>query len=170
MTSHDIERRLVWERFHQSTVMPRYTPRGWFECDVCEVTKAGYMVEYEVKTSLSDLRNDSRKYDRLWGKCQVETKHQRMQRGDPAGPCRFYFVTAEGAAKAEHVPAWAGWIVARPARHGQFKCCVHVERAAPQLHRVKANARVIQDIWASCYYRYHSSQNSFREAELDYAI
>lgn len=43
----------------RSFVIPNYTPSGWFESDIFELTKSGYFREYEIKMSLSDFRADA---------------------------------------------------------------------------------------------------------------
>jgi len=61
ITARDIQRALILPRYRQSTVMPNYTPRGWWECDVFELTKAEMFVEYEIKLSRADFRADRNK-------------------------------------------------------------------------------------------------------------
>lgn len=53
----------LWKDLQSSRdlVMPNYTPKKWFECDVMAVTKAGYLEEYEIKLSASDFKADAKK-------------------------------------------------------------------------------------------------------------
>lgn len=41
--------------------IPRYTPCGWWECDLAYVTAAQYLVEYEVKLTRQDFLADAKK-------------------------------------------------------------------------------------------------------------
>ena len=64
MTARDIQRRLLFDLYRTSTVIPNYTPRRWWECDVWEITKAGYFREYEIKVSRADLLGDLKRPDK----------------------------------------------------------------------------------------------------------
>ncbi len=47
MNENQIIQRIMAERYRRSTVCPRYTPTRWWECDVFELTEAGFFREYE---------------------------------------------------------------------------------------------------------------------------
>ena len=159
MTSHQIERRIVQDHFARATVMPRFTPGQWFECDVAEVTDAGYLVEYEIKLSKSDFKADARKAERVryalrstgpWG----QTKHQRLAARDSKGPSRFYFVTPAGLLLPSQIPEWAGWMEATEIYHGRA-VSLSVMKAAPRLHGEKADSRIVEQMRIAAYYRFH---------------
>lgn len=131
----------IWHRYGPKSdiMVPRYTPLGWWECDVWRLTKAGYVDEYEIKLTASDFRADAKKdrrgmtYNqetRKWER-QEANKHQLLV-GDTHGPNRFWFVLP--AELVVDVPAWAG--VLRLHQHGRW---THIteERRAPKRHNRK---------------------------------
>ena len=65
MNAERITAAILRERWRKLR-LPRYTPKGWWECDVFELTTSGYFREYEIKTSLSDFRNDAKKFKSGW--------------------------------------------------------------------------------------------------------
>lgn len=68
MNENQIIQRIMAERYRRSTVCPRYTPTRWWECDVFELTEAGFFREYEVKISRGDFAAD-----------RLKETHQRYQ-------------------------------------------------------------------------------------------
>lgn len=159
MTELTIQRELYWQyRSASDLLMPNYTPRRWFECDVWRVTTAGLAVEYEVKLTLSDFRADGRKrtpsrgtvVDGRWVDVQQPTKHERLAKADPHGPSRFFYVVPEALADIE-VPTWAGLIVARPC--GANRAVLRTPRQAPKLHAHAADELSVQTARRNCYYR-----------------
>ena len=137
--------------------MPRYTPKDWFECDLFELTAAGYTVEYEIKISRSDFRADAakelRRYNWATGTHDVKHKHTKLADGT-CFPNRFYYAVPEGLIKLEEVPAWAGLIEFRPNRKvnptvAQDK----VVKSAPRLHERKADPALRTELYRTAYYR-----------------
>lgn len=145
----------------KATIMPRFTPSGWWECDVCEITRAGYMREYEIKMTRTDFKVDAEKAREVWNGSYsqphprpIEKKHDLLSAGDPRGPTMFYFVTPKGLLRPEEIPVWAGWIeVARS--HGSSYAYSHTLKPAPRLHKVKVKDGVGRDIRGACYGRLH---------------
>ncbi len=123
LTAWTIQKTLMRKRFHRSFVLPNYTSANWFECDVFEVTAAGYFVEYEVKLTLNDFKADAKKRRHSYGQATA-MKHSLLAAADPHGPSRFFFVTPPGLVAVEHresldpaavLPSWAGLIeIERP--------------------------------------------------------
>ena len=144
ITSTQIEQRLIFDHYARATVMPCFTPFKWFECDVAEITTAGYLVEYEIKVSRGDFKADARKADGCIYRpghpryVAPVTKHQRLAAHDPLGPTRFYFVTPAGLLTEAEIPPWAGWMEAREARGCFAGCVVNERRPATRLHGQKA--------------------------------
>lgn len=148
-------------RWRRSFCLPNYTPEGWFECDLFEVTAAGYFWEYEVKLTLSDFRRDREKRDWRGGR----TKHQRLGQGDERGPNRFWFVTPPNllfliprplSNFEAPLPPWAGLIEIRwPAFGGRWVVDRVVD--APQLHREKLKPRILEHARGVCYWRMHEA-------------
>lgn len=158
MTARDIIKCILRERYAKNFVMPNYTPAGWWECDAMEVTKAGYMVEYEVKISVSDfhadaLKNRDREFKPGLGLVRCDhKKHDLLAAGDARGPARFYFVAPKGLLTLDIIPAWAGLL--EVAQHGRW-IVSHEAKKAPQLHRVKIASSVVEHARGVCYWRMH---------------
>lgn len=157
MTSWDIKRALMADRYRRNFCLPNYTPTNWFECDVFELTKAGYFREYEIKISRSDFRADALKAKEKYGFTgkQIEvvertTKHERLARNDPAGPTRFWYVTPEKLLSLEEIPPWAGLISARAYGPGLI---LHTEKEAPSLHSQQADKFIREHSMGVCYWR-----------------
>ncbi len=162
ITEGDVARNLMYARYRRSFVLPRYTPRNWWEADVFELTASRYFREYEIKLTLADFRADAekRKEDR-WRRIGLptdkETKHQRIARGDPSGPTQFWFVAPMGVIPLEQVPDWAGLIemrmdpMTRPLRMHERQSIV-----APRLHRQRSDPKVEAHARSVLYYRLHT--------------
>lgn len=150
MTAKDIQRAIIRERYARNTTLPNYTPRNWFECDVFEVTAAGYFVEYEVKISKSDFRADAEKA-KGFDAFNLERKHDLLSVSDMRGPSRFYFVTPENLIAEQELPPWAGLIIAH---QGSRNVYLHTRRPAPQLHRIKLEDERFQSAMTTCYWRF----------------
>ncbi len=73
------------------------------EADWLEVTRSGYVYDYEIKVSRRDFKADFRK-----------RKHKRLKDGPSARrqiiPKLFYFVTPVGLVREHEVPDYAGLI------------------------------------------------------------
>jgi hypothetical protein len=147
------------DRYQRSFILPNYTPSGWFECDVFEITSAGFFREYEVKLTRSDFRADAEKVKVNWRRykdptAQDHRKHDMLKAGDARGPAQFWYVCPPGVLSPEIVPEWAGLIVARPIdRLHYFNCAVEVAKPAPRLHRSKLAAGVESHARGVCYWR-----------------
>lgn len=99
----------------RGTAMVHYTPSGWWECDVAHFSDAGYLTEYEVKTTRADFMRDSAKERRHGGALDGgalvrQNKHRAAAAGH--GPKRFWFVTPEGLIQPTEVPPFAGLLEA----------------------------------------------------------
>lgn len=159
----DLEACIFATRGLRSTVMPRFSPPHWWECDICEVTPSGYFREYELKTSRGDFFADAKKERTVYNPAMpcikeqdrpVENKHALLAAGDTRGPANFFFVTPEGLLKPEDLPPWAGLIEVW--HRGDISAAF--ERMiipAPRLHRTKAPDNLIRLINSSCYGRLH---------------
>lgn len=83
---------------------------GRWEADILEVTKAGYIYEYEVKVSRRDFKIDAEKAERHWYGTGRK-KYDVLRRGERVN--YFSFIVPEGLIQPEEVPEWAGLIYAR---------------------------------------------------------
>lgn len=88
---------------------------GLWEMDVMKITASGYVIEYEIKISKSDFKNDFKKTMDSWlmnnsqGYDKVKNnKHQQIIEGRRCN--RFYFVVPEGIVTPQEVPDHAGLI------------------------------------------------------------
>lgn len=169
LSEFDIQNSLfsrLFQSYHH--VIPNYTPLNWWECDLFAVSKDGYFVEYEIKTSAADFYKDSRKtrnFDRgllalnnpnINGE---KNKHDLLASKSTLGPSRFYFVMPEGVISSDEVPDWAG--IMRASKFGH-RTCVGVERKAPRLHREMVNEAVIHHIQKLFYYRFWNERRKDR--------
>lgn len=148
-------------RTHWSTsiCIQRFTPKGWWECDVFMMTKSNYFYEYEIKLSRQDFLKDKfkerKKYE--WGKSgtfNVSTlkKHNMLLNRDTKGPSVFYYVVPAGMIKMNEVPEYAGLIEIIQNDWGiSFSNAIK----APRLHSVKTDETVRDDIMRTCYFRMH---------------
>jgi hypothetical protein len=179
VTAKDIQRRLIADLHRRSFVLPNYTPHGWWECDVFELTKAGYFREYEVKCSRGDFFNDAKKVKRpgRWsGKPTPPTKHEWLNASAVQGPTQFWFVVpgelvqdvgVRGIVMAAEVPYWAGLIVATPNRSRQpWSVRLHHVKKAPRLHNQAPDARVAAHARGVTYWRF---LNFFLHSKYDYS-
>lgn len=160
MTARDIQRTLMRGRFAKSKVWPNYTPNGWFECDLIEITSAGYFIEYEIKISRADFRADFDKARPDWSKPyrfgmpqEMLNKHDRLNTDlTDATPRRFYFVVPEGMIDREHVPHYAGLITIKP---GRSRLDEYEVVRAPDRHRQKLPQAILEHARGICYWRWH---------------
>lgn len=120
-------------------LIPRYTPREWWECDLWRLTRAGYVDEFEIKISLADYRADTKKgrrdgvvFDstvRRYEPRPAVLKHELLATST-GGPNRFWFVTTPEVASKVEPPEYAGMLV----YEGGY---MFVDRNAPQRHSRK---------------------------------
>jgi len=148
---------IIYRQYSHSFCLPNYTPVGWWECDVFEVTSAGYFREYEVKLTHSDFVADKRKAMYSFGMNNLY-KHDLLQLGDNRGPSRFYYVTPSKLISTEEIPPWAGLI---ELSHGnglyRSKWIRHVVKKAPILHRRKIRQTIVDQAKEGIYHRYHEA-------------
>jgi hypothetical protein len=112
----------LWWKLHGASqlLIPRYTPRGWWECDLWRLTKSGYVEEYEIKLTVADFNQDAKKEEparerfnrqsRQWEPTPARNKHLILS-GTTEGPSRFYFVLPKEVLDRVQIPEWAGAIV-----------------------------------------------------------
>jgi len=174
MTTGEIEQALMAQiTLRSGLIVPHYTPPNWWECDVFELTRSGYGVEYEVKVSHADFLADSKKQRTRTrrkasasGAYLTETvtsnKHALLESHAEVGPSRFYYVAPAGLISRAELPAWAGLIEAT-AKTGMTdwegrklpdRIILDEAVKAPQLHRVKLNDRRLTHMFKTGYYRY----------------
>lgn len=114
---------MKWIKSHSyDIIIPNYYPDG-YEMDVLRIANnSNYLVEYEIKISLSDYKADFKK-----GTKYGYSKHEKLQYGKSL--CnRFYFVCPQNIIKS--VPAYAGLIY-----YLHENNTFQIKKAAPLLHK-----------------------------------
>lgn len=155
------------ERYRRSFVLNNYTPSDWWECDVFEITDAGYFREYEIKLSVGDFKADSKKekhgweYDHLTRKIttpRIGGKHEMLENGDHRGPSAFSFVIPEGLIPIESIPELAGLITAHwiPSHNAPWNVRLTIVRPPRRLHAQKITSKIEEHARGVCYYRMHN--------------
>ncbi len=165
MTELDIQRLLIRDRFRRAIVCPNYTPTGWFECDVFELTRSGYFREYEIKLTRQDFESDAGKMkskrtdvmdaDRRFIH-ETRVKHDELAAHSVCGPSQFWFVSPEGILYYEDMPVWAGLLIVNSQK------VITMIKKAPRLHGEKADVRIEPHVRGIFYWRF---QNLFLYAQ-----
>lgn len=170
MKASDINNGLYWLLSRQAyqIQIPSFTPIRWWESDHYAVTKAGYAVEFEIKTSVADFKADAKKQkdgramrdgqgyvrdDKGGFIYSSDNKHEQLAAKCIHGPSRFYFVCPEGVLQVRDMPEWAGLIWAFEKKFWRYPIC-HEQKPAPKLHRQKVDQSVLETIRNAMYYRY----------------
>lgn len=167
MTARDIQRKIISKRYAQSFTLQNYTPAKWFECDVFEITRTGYFVEYEIKISRGDFKADASKVKERskvvfesgraqWQTFKDKTKHQQLVERSEHGPSRFYFVVPVPALLLypDEIPEWAGVIyldTTEAKTWRNMRWIIH--KKAPLLHRNKVSESIETHARGVCYWR-----------------
>lgn len=163
MTAIEIEDMLVRERWRHGTTMPRYTPGQWWECDVAELTKAGYLREYEIKLSRQDFRADAHK--EAYFNHDRKNKHELLAQRSPVGPCQFWFVAPANVLPLSIIPEWAGLYEIRKDDRAWARPYLYEVRPAPRLHSTPAPQAVRDHMVGVAYYRFHRLASQHRRMQ-----
>lgn len=115
MTEKQIQNK-IWSNIpNGNCTLPNFTPFNWWECDLCNISKSGYLTEYEIKTSKSDYYADFKKRCSGWrgtkckGKIEGKNKHDLL-RDKNCLPKHFYFVVKDDMEGLDF-PEYCGIIV-----------------------------------------------------------
>lgn len=164
MTEREIQNEFARDRMRWALLLPNYTPGDWYECDLFAVTKAGYLVEHEIKLTVADFKADEKKgrTARRYAKPGlhnpiIESKHARLAERDTEGPSRFNYIVPKDLVKVEHVPEWAGLIYAeRLEATPYYRSHIRFveQKKAPRLHKEKVPEATIEHAKGVCYFRY----------------
>lgn len=171
LSAADIVSHLLVDRWRRNTCIPGWTPPSWWECDLFELTEAGYFREYEIKTSRGDFfadrrkkKDDSWKYqDGVRVDVPGDYKHDLLAAGCEKGPANFWYVAPEGLLAPADLPAWAGLIEIRQrVSKGRVPFLSEVQVVkAPRLHTAKSE-NLAGHVRASAYYRMHELRIAMR--------
>jgi hypothetical protein len=95
-----------------SLVFCNYRPYGWSECDVFHLDNMKHFEEFEIKMSVSDFRNESKKRIRKSMQlCRsrklefVGKKHDLIKQGDSRCPSFYWFVCPDGILSPTIIPS-----------------------------------------------------------------
>lgn len=172
LTEWTIALTIMRERLRRNFVLPNYTPAKWWECDVFELTEAGFFREYEIKLTLGDFKADAKKCDLFRTGCYPNMQeHRRVKHdlmGQPCGPRQFWYVAPEGLLVPEQVPEWAGLIAihdARPTHNLYWRYTEQLLKKAPILHQHGCDPKIKAHAESVCYYRLHNEWTGGRTSE-----
>lgn len=151
---------------------PNFTPSKWWECDLWAVTKAGYVVEYEIKMSVGDFAADRHKARN--GYCYEtltpihRNKHELLAAGDCV-PSRFFFVVPHDLSETirPRLPAFAGLVKVKGS--GRW-CECHIVVPAPKLHRNQVADGEIAHAMKATYYRYWKAIQTIEDLHSQAAL
>lgn len=65
MSEWAAQKQLYYQLGHR-WIMPNFTPKTWWECDIFSVNDNGMMYEHEIKLSVQDFRADFKKTRERW--------------------------------------------------------------------------------------------------------
>ena len=156
MTEQFIQDILCHQFFGLSEIMsPNSKVFGW-EADMIRMTRAHYLYEYEIKTTVADFKAEKNK----------RHKHMTLTTGlNTCGrpteiPRYFIYVVPDGLVGAKDVQVHAGLMWVRK-KAGEWRDGsdtrdyeLHVVKRPPVLTRDKATERQVQQILQSFAYRY----------------
>lgn len=113
---------------------------GYDESDIIVVSRAGIVIECEVKISRADFRKDMKKTQ----------KHWRLKNGiflpQQKSPNKFFYACPEGLIKPEEVPEYAGLIYVNGftlKEEKQVSFEIKTIKKAPYIHRIKSDHSII---------------------------
>lgn len=145
-------------QLHKPKVFPN-TYLGRFEADIFEVTKSGYLYEYEVKISRSDFFSENKKIGK--SKCITDGKRCNY----------FYYLVPKGLIKPDEIPEYAGLIYVNNIRHtntrkmGNYgdhpdwsepRLVLYTVKLAPKLSSDKLGEKYLLKLLESTYRRFHN--------------
>lgn len=144
-----------------TALSPVWTYGG--EADLLSVTRSGYLHEYEIKRTRSDLLTElkSRNYERDNGRCpntHKRRKHQGMEKvligqEDPKGcPSRFHIVLPPNIYDPDEIPDH--WGIHQLRNHDISGTRIEKDRMAKQIHNEKVKREVMLKITRNLTTRY----------------
>ncbi len=145
----------LWWKLRSSAEMlvPNYTPKGWFECDVWCLSKKHYACEFEIKLTRRDFRTDAEKAHTLFNwknRNDQGGKYEKLADGHLAGPSKFVFVAPVGVIPVAELPEWAGLWEFDPSSRIVLKPVV----PAKWRHRQVVSDDVVKHARGVFYYRF----------------
>ena len=131
-------------------IVPNWNGLFEWEPDLIACTRAGHVVEYEIKTSRADFKADFHKF----------RKHKMLNtRHTPYIPSRFYYVINGFELKDGELPDYAGLIkVSEITFSNNVVIRPRIIKQAPRLSHRKLNSNEIHRMNTSLYFRYWSER------------
>lgn len=155
MITRDIEKAIYENIWPNSILVCPNVYMGRYEMDICQITKAGYVVEYEIKLSRSDFAADFKKGGGYGLNPSIFSKHNVLANNEVKRkrPSRFFFVTPRGLLKEEDIPSYAGWGECYPGDNNHH--VILWKKKAPRLKGAKAiEIKDYQKLLRGMMYRY----------------
>ena len=118
-----------------------YAGTGFHECDVIGVNPSGLTIEYEIKISRSDFKNDIKKRGKHLRMVNPTSYARYRNHGTPN---RFYYVTPVGLIKPEEVPTYTGLIYVHTSK--KVGESIEVIKRAPLIHNNKHGEKLLDGI------------------------
>ena len=147
---HELMHRIISN--YRLAVIPNFFI-GAFECDLFVMNKNLYTVEYEIKKTLADYKNDFKKEKKYFNyreqAVELKNKHTQIQAGKRTN--RFYFVLEKGM--GVEVPAYAGLMVYEVGKYGITFAPI---KTAPLLTKNKASVELIKTCLCKLTWRYYA--------------
>lgn len=151
----------------QNRVYPNLYLGKW-EADILEITKSGYLYEFEVKISRKDFKIDAEKVE-SYGKRR--RKYDVLKAGERVN--YFSYIVPDGLISPEEVPEWAGLIYARvyddrvcigfdkdddPIFEDRKAVFLSTVKPAKRLRDRKITPEEIEEINKKLYFRFHKQR------------
>lgn len=127
--------------------LPNFQPYGWYEADILSITQAGYIYEYEIKTSISDFKADfkNKRYKHMLLDGKLKKSYENI-------PRKFFFVCPEGLLDVNDIPPYAGLIYVI---ESQYNMRLKTVKDAPTNRlATKISVKDKERIFVSLYWRY----------------
>lgn len=132
------------------TMIPNYS--NPYEMDMCALTSSMYKIEFEIKCSYIDFKNDFKK-----------SKHARFKEGGnyQSYPNYFYFVSTLDL--IADIPTYAGFIRINYDENPALT----IVKKAPILHKGKVDDKDIASLLRCMTYRYFKARyNGYSEQKI----
>ena len=154
MNEHDVAQRIFY-KWLKSDVSAHNIKLFDFESDVLALKPSGYLIEYEIKLSVSDFRADfkkKKKIDRRLIKSPMQTRHEFLLSGKGAN--RFYYVLPDEVYQKvkDELPKWAGLITFRQYQNDDRISIGH-QRNAEILHKNTFGEKIKIKILTAMYWK-----------------
>lgn len=137
MTAKDIQREIIIAHHKKDICLPNFFYHFW-ECDVFRLQSNGFIIEYEIKMSVSDFKADFSK------KKGDINKHEHIREGKRCN--RFFFVTPKGLIDPKEIPDYCGLMEF----DGRY---FTVPKPAKLIHRNKVGEKYYKELSIKLFFR-----------------